>query len=126
MNTIKTEIASIDRAHDEWISNLFSYEEQLGIIDSITRQLQTSINDLSYQRDLQQLRNKIVMQKAIVSELTVEVTSFANQYADRVKSEPLTLSDLIAKNRMRDKLRKTEQSVFMLKYQVNKLLSIAS
>ncbi len=126
MNTIKTEIATIERAQDEWLNNLLSYDEQLQNIDSITRQLQFTVNDLYFQRELQQLRNKIVMRKNVVSELTQEVINFTEQFAGRSKSEALTLSDLIMKNRMRDKVRKTEQAVFLLKYQVSKLLSIAS
>jgi hypothetical protein len=54
----------------------------------------------------------------------VSLTGFC--ISERNEKNVVSLEYLIENNRFRDKIRKAEQAIFMLKYQVNKLLSIAS
>lgn len=126
MNRVKTTAPVLEKLHNDWIDGLLAYEEQLQNIDTITAQLQSSVNDLHFQRELQQLRSEIVMRKNVVSVLCDEVIHLKKIFENSHKKQNITLDVLIENNRFREKIRKTEQSVFMLKYQVNKFLSIAS
>lgn len=126
MNNVKTDISILENLHNEWMANLYAYEEELTNIDSITKQLQSSVNDLHYQRHLNDLRTEILLQRGMITALNNEVKEWKKMFSEREDKKMITLSELIENNRMREKVRKTEQSVFMLKYQVNKLLSKAS
>ena len=125
MKTV-TSIPTIEKRYDEWISNLLDFNEHLQTMDSITAQLQSSVNDLHFQRDLRELRNEVVLQKRIISVLIEEVLQLKRRFNERGEKQIITLPDLIENNRFRDKVLKVAESVFMLKYQINKFLSIAS
>ena len=125
MKTV-TSIPTIEKRYDEWISNLLAFNEHLQTMDSITAQLQSSVNDLHFQRDLRELRNEVVLQKRIISVLIEEVLQLKRRFNERGEKQIITLPDLIENNRFRDKVLKVAESVFMLKYQINKFLSIAS
>ena len=58
MNPVKTDETLFVKLHNEWISNLYAYEEQLNQINTITRQLQSTVNDMQYQRELQQVESR--------------------------------------------------------------------
>ena len=126
MNPVKTDEHALEKIHNEWIGSLLAYEENLRSIHGIACQMQRSVNDLHFQRELQQLRTEIVLQKNVITVLTEEVMQLKGKFSERDEKQIITLAYLIENNRFRDKIRKAEQSVFMLKYQVNKLLSIAS
>ena len=126
MIPVKTDKNTLEKIYNEWVGSLLAYEEHLQNIDSITAQLQRSVNDLHYQQDLRELRNEIVLQKNIISVLSEEVLQLKKRFNERDEKQVINLSDLIENNRFREKIRKAEQSVFMLKYKVNKFLSIAS
>lgn len=126
MNPVKTDETLFVKLHNEWISNLYAYEEQLNQINTITRQLQSTVNDMQYQRQLHQICTEIILQKNVVNILTEEVLLLRKRFNEQADKQIITLADLMENNRYRDKLRKTEQEIFMLKYQVNKLLSLAS
>ena len=126
MNMVKTDEHALEKLHNEWIGNLLAYEEHLQNIQAVCSQLQSSVNDLQFQHELQQLRIEIVLQKSIISVLNEEVLQLRKRFNERDEKQIINLSDLIENNRFRERIRKAEQSVFMLKYQVNKFLSIAS
>lgn len=125
MKTIVTE-STIEKRYNEWVSNLIAFTEQLQKMDSVSVQLQSSVNDLHYQQELRKIRNEIVLQKNFVSVLSEEVLQLKKRFIEREEQQTITLSDLIENNRFREKVLKTAESVFMLKYQLNKFLSIAS
>ena len=125
MKTV-TNISIIEKRYNEWIENLSAFSEHLQRMDSVSAQLQSSVNDLHFQRELRELRNEIVLQKNIVSVLSEEVLQLKRRFNERDEQQAITLSDLIENNRFRDQVRKAGESVFMLKYQINKFLSIAS
>jgi len=126
MNTVRTSEHAIEKLHNEWVGNLLAYEEELNLINVVTRQLQSTVNDLQFVEELHQLRTEIVFQTSAVEALSLEVSELRKRFAEHDDRKVLNIADLIENNRFRDKLRKTEQQVFMLKYQVNKFLSIAS
>lgn len=115
-----------EKLFNEWIGNLLAYEEELQCLQDVGSQLQSSVNDMQFQRELQHLRTEIVLQKNIVSVLSEEVLQLKKRFHERNEQQTMTLSDLIAKNRVRNNVLKAAESVFMLKYQINKFLSIAS
>ena len=125
MKTVTT-ISTIEKRYNEWIENLLAFSEHLQRMDSVSAQLQSSVNDLHFQRELRDIRNEIVLQKNIVSVLSEEVLQLKRRFNERDEQQVITLSDLIENNRFRDQVRKAGESVFMLKYQINKFLSIAS
>ncbi len=126
MNQVKTDCSSIEKLHNEWLMSLCAYEEELLHIDAITKQLQKSTLDLHYQQCLTEYRNQIVLQSGLMAKLRDEVQEWNKIFLHREDKKLITLSEIIQNNRIRDKVRKAEQSIFTLKYQVNKLLSLAS
>lgn len=126
MDTIKTTESSTGKHHTEWLSSLHAYMEHLQNMDGVTRQLQLTVHDLYFQRDLQRVRTEIVLQKNVVNQLQNEIEQAYQRYLLSEDKQLITIGDLIERNRLRDKILKTEKTVFMLKYQVNKILSLAS
>ena len=125
METVKTK-SKTEKLFNEWIGNLLANEEELQCLQDVGSQLQSSVNDLQFQRELQHLRNEIVLQKTIVRMLSEEVLQLKKRFHERDEQQAITLSDLIEKNKVRNNMLKAAESVFMLKYQINKFLSIAS
>lgn len=124
--TVKTNEFKLEKLHNEWLNNLSAYLKQLQNIDSITRQMQISEQDLITQIDLKQLRNTILLQKSVVNSLANEVVEIRQSCIKENVDKIITIGILVTNNNLRDRIRKAEQSVFTLKYQVNKLLSKAS
>jgi len=125
MKTISN-FSTLEKRHNEWIGNLIAYEEQLQNIDIMSAQLQRSVNDLHYQRGLQLIRNEILMQKNVVNILSEEVLTLKRKFSKGDAQNVITLELLIENNRFRERVLKAGEIIFMLKYQVNKFLSIAS
>ncbi len=126
MKTLNNNEPAFERLYNEWISTLLAYDEQMRTIDVIVKEMQRSVNDLHYQREVKQICNQVVLQKGILGVLSEELMQMRKKYSERKGNGEMQLTDLVENNRFRDKIRKAEQSIFMLKYQVNKLLSIAS
>jgi hypothetical protein len=126
MISVKTDEHALEKVHNEWIGSLLAYEEHLNSLNLVTRQLQSSVNDLQFQRELQQLCNEIVMQKSVLAVLVAEVETIRTTFKQRDEKQVITLADLIENNRLRERILKAEQAVFLLKIQINKFLSIAS
>jgi hypothetical protein len=122
MKTVTTE-TTLEKRYREWLENLDAFKEHLLKIDNVSAQLQNSVNDLHFHRELREIRNEIILQKNIVNQLIEEVLQLKEK---RSEQKSIPLSDLIENNRFRDQVRKAGESVFMLKYQINKFLSIAS
>jgi predicted nuclease with TOPRIM domain len=125
MKTVTT-MSTIEKRYNEWLENLSAFNEHLQRMESVSAQLQSSVNDLHFQQELRDIRNEIVLQKNIVSVLSEEVLQLKRRFNERDDQQIITLSELIENNRFRDKVLKAAESVFMLKYQINKFLSIAS
>ncbi len=126
MNTDSTDGPVFDKLYKEWSTTLLAYKEELQTLDNVIGQMQSSVNDLHFQQEVKQLCTRIVLQKNVLGVLSEEVIQLRKKYAGRDEKNVVPLADLVENNRFRDKIRKIEQSIFMLKYQVNKLLSIAS
>lgn len=126
MDIIKITETGLEKLHTEWLTSLDAYAEHLQNMDSVTRQLQQTVHDLHFQRNLQQVRTELVLQKNVVSELNHEVTEAYQRYLQQKDKKLITLADLIENNRLRERILKTEKAVFILKYQVSKILSLAS
>ena len=122
MKTVTTE-TTLEKRYREWLEILDAFKEHLHKMYNVSAQLQSSVNDLHFQRELREIRNEIILQKNIVDQLIEEVQQLKEK---RSEQQSITLSDLIENNRFRDQVRKAGESVFMLKYQINKFLSIAS
>lgn len=126
MKAVKTDKSALEKLHHEWLSNLYALEEEMQNIELTTKQLQKTINDLQYQQQLNLLRNQILMQIGMVRVLTEEILEWRLAFIHREDKKMITLQELLQNNLMRDKVRKAEQTAFLLKYQVSKLLSLAS
>ncbi len=126
MSKVKTDKSAFEKLHNEWLTNLYAMEEELVHTDSVTKQLQNTVNDLQYQHHLNELRNQILMQTGMLRALTDEILVWRKTFIEREDKKMITLPELIQNNAVRDKVRKAEQAVFLLKYQVSKLLSLAS
>ncbi len=122
MKTVTTE-TTLEKRYRKWLENLDAFKEHLLKIDNVSLQLQSSVNDLHFQRELSEIRNEIILQKKIVSALSEEVLQLKEKHGEQKSN---TLSNLIENNRFREQVRKAGESIFMLKNQLNKFLSIAS
>ena len=63
------------------------------------------------------------LQKSLFAELLAEVK---NMQAEATDDTVVTIGQIIANNKLRDKILKAEQTVFELKARINQLLSKAS
>lgn len=126
MDTVKIKETGLEKLHSEWTSCLSAYSENLQFMDGLTQQLQSTVHDLLFQRDLQRVRTELVLQKNVVEQLNNEVSALHQRYLQKEDKGLLTLADLIENNRLRDRILKTEKAVFVLKCQVSKILSLAS
>jgi len=66
------------------------------------------------------------MQKNVVNILSEEVLTLKRKFSKGDAQNVITLELLIENNRFRERVLKAGEIIFMLKYQVNKFLSIAS
>ncbi len=126
MNTVKTDKVVFEKLHNEWLAGLYATEEELMLLDTVTKQLQNTVNDLHYQQHLHHLRNQILLHLGLIRALSSEIMEWRKTFIERQDKKMITLQELIQNNAVRDRVRKSEQAAFLLKYQVNKLLSLAS
>lgn len=89
METYNKKEPVFEKLYNEWISTLLAYEEQMKTIDSVSRQMQMSVNDLHYQQEVQQLRNQILLQKNILGVLSSEVLQMRKSFS---VEEPVKLT----------------------------------
>ena len=116
------------RMYYGWLNNLVMYSQQLeqlrGMVNGANyKNLQV---DASIERDA--LKELISTQQTEVDDLIACIMKKRAQM-QTVYASPkgiIPFAELIKTNELREKIRKSEQSVFYLRYQVNKLLSIAS
>lgn len=114
----------LKKLHNEWLSNLDEISEYLRGIDVATFEMQASTREIEILADLILVRNAIVLEKNEVNELRIEIMNHYKRVISR--RGKATISALRDDAGIRKKIGKIEQSVYMLKYQVNKLLSLAS
>ena len=119
----KVKEAALDKLHIQWSDSLETSLGQLQHIDAITRQLQKSIPDRSIQQNMVALRNKILMEKNVVSAIAEEVSMFRKMFSHHSKQNLITADDMIENDRLRERVYKVEHYVTMLRYDVNQLLS---
>jgi hypothetical protein len=107
---------------NQWISSLHAYNEQLQNISAITKQLAGHYDHTDYFNEVRWLQNEIVLKQRVIESLTEEVM----QLTEQQNFEPITVGFLLVNNKLREKIRKAEQDVFILKFKVNQLLSSPS
>lgn len=104
---------------NQWISSLHAYNEQLQYIGSIAGQLTHSAGETDAPLEVRQLQNDIILKKRVIEMLMQEVI----QLNEQQNFETVTVGFLLANNKLREKIRKAEQDIFVLKFKVNQLLS---
>jgi len=117
MVNVNENIENLNKLHVQWIASIEACLAQLQIIDSATRRLQASAYNLQHQHELGNLRNKLLMQKDILCAIADEVNIFNRSVVAKYNNaDTITMRDLLENKRLRDKVLKTEQAVFLLKY----------
>lgn len=112
--------------HTEWIGSLLAYEEELRSMRLNIEQLQSTVNDFKFMHALTELSSEVDMLKLEVIELSKSVLSLRKELLRIDADAPLAFATMLENNRLREKIRKAEQAVFMLKFQLGKFLSKAS
>lgn len=114
----------VKQLHKQWIITMEAYLEELQQLDSLVKTLVPTAYDVEDHLSLLGLRNRTLLQKGLFAELIAEVHTMAaaTDGTDKV----VTINQIIANNKLRDKILRAEQTVFQLKAQVNHLLSKAS
>ncbi len=110
--------------HSNWMQQMESYLEELQQADSSARYLQNCLHDLYLQEELTGVRNRILMQRSMLSALIMEMAQLSHSM--KQQDNVITIGVIIAHNKMRDKMLKAEQEVLMLKASLHQLLSKAS
>ncbi len=72
------------------------------------------------------LKNDIGLKRDLLSDLRNDVMQLNKKLATKKSTKQITMADLRESNVLRKQLEKVEQSVFLLRYHVGKLLSLAS
>ncbi|MCW5907289.1 MAG: hypothetical protein KIS94_05485 [Chitinophagales bacterium] len=112
------------QSHEQWLKNIEMQMDDLQQADANARYLQMCVHDLAVQSNLSTLRNRLLMQKSLLSSLAFEV---ANNLRLIVKaSNVITIGDIVTGNKLRDRVLKAEQETLLLRTSVHQLLSKAS
>lgn len=123
---IQIELNTYTDLHNEWVGSLLAYEDELRNIRHHIAQLQSSVNDFQFQHNLHELAHEVDGMKMDMDELSKEVLCFRNKVAKQKSDTGVMFVTMLENNRLREKIRKAEQAVFMLKFQLGKFLSKAS
>ena len=113
----------VTQLHKQWIITMEAYMDELQSLDSVVRTLVPSAYDVEDHLSLLGLRNRILLQKSLFAELLAEVKTMQAEATD---DTVVTIGQIMANNKLRDKILKAEQTVFELKARINQLLSKAS
>ena len=124
MNTKKTKEVALANLHNSWLLSLATYNLHLEQINQLVTKLEMYIKDQYDFKQIKIIQNKINQEKIISKTLILEIKKLKEHFLKRSERNLITVSDLIENNRVRDKVRKTEQTVFMLNNEVNKLNTI--
>lgn len=117
MVNVNENIEKLNKLHVQWISSIEACLGQLQIVDTATRRMQANAYSLQQQHELGNLRNKLLMQKDILCAIADEVNIFnRNVVAQYSNDDAITMQHLLENKRLRDKILKAEQAVFLLKY----------
>lgn len=101
-----------------------TYLSDLLQADASARHLQQCIHDIHLQQNLSDLRNRILMKRGLLCALLMEMAQTSHQM--KQNENRVTIGDIIAHNKLRDKMLKAESDVLMLKSELHQLLSKAS
>jgi hypothetical protein len=121
----KAKTGSIKGLYSEWLKTLESYLLQLQSMDSATRLLQSRIKDLALQHEILVLRNKMLLQKNVLSAVAGEVSALNRKNTSGTPKE-INIARMAESEHLRERILKTEQGIFTLQYQAGQLLSKAS
>lgn len=114
-----------DGLYANWIASLSSYADELQNLKLTVQQLirQSTTEDSI---DLQNLERDISINLQFLEVITNEVNELRSRFHDSSEEKQLTMTEMFARNRVREKIRKLEQSCFMIKYTTNKYLQKVS
>ncbi len=116
---MKTKEVTVSDPRIDWLQALCACEQQvINMADMLMQLIKSTGNDgysggLYQEVDTLHLRLKQLMQ---------EVETEDGLVVDRQPMQ-LTIGEVVALNRMRDRVRKMEQAVFLLRYRVNQFFS---
>lgn len=117
MVNVNENIEKLNKLHVQWISSIEACLGQLQIVDTATRRMQANAYTLQQQHELSNLRNKLLMQKDILCAIADEVNVF-NRSVTAIYSnqDAISMQHLLENKRLRDKVLKAEQAVFVLRH----------
>lgn len=111
----------------EWLMNTTVYEAHLENLNSTLKQLLASETDQHEVNGLLALQEEVLRTKADINRLYKEVEKLSRQYINNSENPVnISVAEMIARSRLRDKIRKSEQVVFVLRYNINRYLQKAS
>jgi hypothetical protein len=113
--------------YNEWINNLHAYTGQLDALEMNIQQLLFTAIYGDNEAFLGRLLSDTTHTKDRMQQVLTEVETAAHQFitADGDNLH-ITVGEMMLRNRLRDKIRKLEQTTFILKYRLNQYLSKAS
>lgn len=113
--------------YNEWMSNLLAYTEQLDNVEANINQLLYTVVYGENEVFLRYLKTETTQVKACMKTVLEEVESAAQQFKSPESGTiHVTVGEMMLRNRLRDKIRKLEQTTFLLKYRLNQYLSKVS
>lgn len=113
--------------YNEWINNLHAYTEQLDVLEMGIQQLLFTAIYGDNEEFLGLLLSDTTHTKDKMKQVLSEVEAAAHQFTTADGGNlHITGSEMMLRNRLRDKIRKLEQTTFILKYRLNQYLSKAS
>lgn len=113
--------------YNEWINNLHAYTEQLDALEMNIQQLLFTAIYGDNEEFLGRLLSDTTHTKDRMQQVLTEVETAAHQFTKADDDDlHITVGEMMLRNRLRDKIRKLEQTTFILKYRLNQYLSKAS
>lgn len=123
MKDVRNESVLVAGLYTEWLSNMMAYRHQLDEMETTLRLNETS----QHIEAINQLLNDVGLTReksdALLDKIESAQLDFYQLDNDTIQ---ISLAEMIARRQLRDDIRKTEQTVFLLRYRIGQLIQKVS
>lgn len=123
MKEVKNESVLVAGLYTEWLSNSMAYQQQLDDMEAMLRLIGSTSSVLVVNQlvaDIGTVRRKLDL---LLDKIENAQFNFYQLDNDAIQ---ISFGEMMARRQLRDEIRKTEQSIFLLRYSVGQLMQKVS
>jgi hypothetical protein len=123
MKEVKNESVLVAGLYTEWLSNSMAYQQQLDDMETMLRLIGSTSSVLVVNQlvaDIGTVRRKLDL---LLDKIENAQFNFYQLDNDAIQ---ISFGEMMARRQLRDEIRKTEQSIFLLRYSVGQLMQKVS